>query len=143
MTTPDAAGATPDDRWPTVTLAPWTGPIPPDHPDANFLADVATASLADPLPTLQSLSSALDVPVGALARYVLAKWTTAGSEAVLALGPTAISRLAAVLDQVAQARTEQDRTAAMEVLVQQVQWLSHGVNDPAGTYPGGGTGEPA
>lgn len=143
----DASGSVPTagadatvHQWPTVTLAPWTGAIPPEHPDANFLADVATASLADPLPTLERLSAALDVPVGALARYVLAKWTTAGSEAVLALGPTAIARLSTMAEQVTSAPTEQDRGVAVALLVEQVQWLSHGINDPAATYPGGGVG---
>lgn len=87
--------------WPRVALAPWVGPVDPDHPDANFLADVATTSLADPMPTLERLSSALDLPVGALARYVLAKWTTAGSEAVLAVGPSAITRIRELVDRLA------------------------------------------
>ncbi|HKJ55358.1 MAG TPA: DUF6027 family protein [Nitriliruptoraceae bacterium] len=158
------------DDWPRVALAPWVGPVDPDHPDANFLADVATTSLADPMPTLERLSRALDLPVGALARYVLAKWTTAGSEAVLAAGPSAITRVRELVDRLADledragagrggessddqrgldgatpgaaATTASDdaagRRAVLADLVEQVQWLAHGVDDPGGTYPGGG-----
>lgn len=127
-----------DGTWPRVTLAPWPGPVPDDHPDANFLADLATFSLADPMPTLERLATALDVPVGALARYVLAKWTTAGSEAVLAVGPSALARLRGTIDRARAAGTEAARLAAWDEVVQQVEWLAHGIDDPAGTYPAGG-----
>ncbi len=157
MTEP-AGPASHDGDWPVVVLVPWTGPVDPDHPDANFLVDIATTSLADPMPTLERLAGALDVPVGALARSVLAKWTTAGSEAVLAVGPSAIARLRDLVDRLVEVEAGLDaaavdanvaaqpdagqeaRRAAIADLVEQVQWLAHGVDDPAATYPGGGAG---
>ena len=43
-----------------------------DDPDASFRRMVAEYSRLDPLPTLESLSRSTGVPVGALARFVLA-----------------------------------------------------------------------
>jgi hypothetical protein len=123
---------------PSVRLVPWPGPVPADHPDANFLADVATYSLVDPMPTLERLAAALDVPTGALARYVLAKWTTAGSEALLAVGPSALARLRGIPERAEATDTDAARLAAYHELVAQLEWLAHGVDDPAGTYPAGG-----
>lgn len=123
---------------PTVELRPWTGPIPDDHPDANFLVDVATYSLADPLATLTRLSGSVGVPVGALARYVLAKWVTAGSDSLLEAGPTALDRMRTLITDAEEAGTDAARLDAWDGLVEQVAWLAHGVDDPVGTYPEGG-----
>ena len=70
-----------------VRLEKWTGPWPDDDPDANFKADVALYANVDPLATIRNLSDALDIPVGAIVRYVLAKWATGGSGGLLELGP--------------------------------------------------------
>jgi hypothetical protein len=82
-----------------VELTGWTGPWPADDPDANFKADVAVYAHVDPLTTIRSLSAAIEVPVGALCHYVLAKWATGGSGGLLELGPTMTRRLAAVCDE--------------------------------------------
>ncbi len=130
------------DEDPTMVLAPWTGPIPDDHPDANFLVDVATYSLADPVATLSRLSGSVGVPVGSLARYVLAKWVTAGSDSLLEAGPTALDRMRALIAAAEETGTDAARLAAWEGMVEQVSWLAHGVDDPVGTYPEGG-GDPS
>lgn len=122
----------------SVELTPWTGPIDPDHPDANFLVDVATYSLVDPVATLERLSDAVGVPVGALARYVLARWASAGSDSLLEAGPTAIDRLRRLVTEAEEAGTDDARLAAWQGVVEQVSWLGHGLDDPAGTYPEGG-----
>lgn len=128
------------DGYPAVVLAPWVGPIPDDHPDANFLVDVATYSLADPMATLSRLSGSVGVPVGALARYVLAKWVTAGSDSLLEAGPTALDRMRTLIAVAEEDGTDAARLAAWDGLVEQVSWLAHGVDDPVGTYPEGGAG---
>ena len=87
-----------DDDAPVVRLERWTGPWPDDDPDANFKADVALYANVDPLTTIENLGRAIDVPVGALVRYVLAKWATGGSGGLLELGPTMTRRLGAVCD---------------------------------------------
>ncbi|MBY5162552.1 DUF6027 family protein [Salsipaludibacter albus] len=121
-----------------VDLVAWTGPIPDDHPDANFLVDVATWSLADPMATLRRLSDSVGVPVGALARYVLARWVTAGSDSLLEVGPTAVERMRAAVDQAERADTDAARLVAYRAIAEQLAWLGHGLDDPIGTYPEGG-----
>ncbi len=123
---------------PTVRLEAWTGPIDPDDPDANFKTDVAAYSLADPLLTIRNVASNLDLPVGAVARYVLAKWTSGGAEALLELGPTTIERMRAIVAEAEADGTDEARLAAYASLSQMLAWLGHGLDDPEGTYPTGG-----
>ena len=107
----------------TITLEAWTGPWAPDDPDANFKADVALYSVLDPLSTLQSLSSNVGVPLGALVRYVLAKYATAGSGAALELGPSATARLAAFIDDAEAEGSDEARLRAYEGLRAYISWL--------------------
>ena len=118
----------PDD--PVVTLERWAGPWADDDPDGNFKADVALYSLVDPLSTINNLSRALDVPVGALCRYVLAKWATGGSGGLLELGPTMTRRLAEVCDQADAADTDTARLAAFAQLRDMVSWLRYPLDHP-------------
>src|SRR5436190_6087534 len=106
-----------------VRLEAWTGPWAEDDPDANFKADVAVYALVDPLSTIRNLSTSLDVPVGALCRYVLAKWATGGSGGLLELGPTAVNRLAEVCDRAEEQGTDEARLAAYDQLRQMFSWL--------------------
>jgi hypothetical protein len=117
-----------DDR--TVTLEPWTGPWTEGDPDANFKADVALYALVDPLTTLRTLSSNLDVPLGALCHYVLAKWATAGSDGILELGPTMIRRLSAVCDVAENADTDEARLVAYAQLRDMIHWLELPLDQP-------------
>lgn len=121
---------TDDDGVPVVRLEPWTGPWPDDDPDANFKADVALYALTDPLETIQRLSENLDVPVGALCRYVLAKWATGGSGGLLELGPTMIRRLDAVCQEAEAAGTDAARLVAYEQLGAMVAWLRLPLDQP-------------
>ena len=68
-----------------VRLERWRGPWPDDDPDANFKREVALYALVDPLVTLRTLGENLAIPVGALCRYVLGRWATGGSGALLEL----------------------------------------------------------
>ncbi len=124
----------------TLDLVAWTGPIPDDHPDANFLVDVATYSLADPLATLRRLGDAVGVPVGALARYVLARWVTAGSDSLLEVGPTAVQRMRDHVRAAEEVGTDTARVDAYHAIAEQLAWLGHGLDDAPGTYPDGGAG---
>ena len=109
-----------------------------DDPDANFRADVAAYAQADPLATIRNLCSALDLPVGAVVRYVLAKWATGGSEAMLELGPSTVERLRSVVEDAERVGTDEARLEAYGQLAAMVGWLAHGLDDPEGTYPTGG-----
>jgi hypothetical protein len=115
---------------PTIELTPWEGPWPDDDPDANFKRDVALYSRVDPLSTLRGLSANLDVPVGALARYVLAKFATSGSGALLELGPQAITKLASFVDEAEAAGTDEARLAAYDGLRQFIAWLRYPLEHP-------------
>lgn len=86
-----------DEPW--VQLVRWAGPWTDDDRDANLKADVALYSMIDPLTTVAGLASAVDVPVGAIVRYVLARWASAGSEGLLAAGPSVVNRMWAVCDE--------------------------------------------
>ena len=122
------------DGVPVVRLEPWSGPWPDDDPDANFKADVALYALTDPLETIQRLSENLDVPVGALCRYVLAKWATGGSGGLLELGPTMARRLDAVCQDAEAVGTDAARLAAYEQLRAIVAWLRFPLDQPD-AYP--------
>jgi hypothetical protein len=114
----------------TITLEPWTGPWSDEDPDANFKADIALYGLADPLTTLRTLSSNLEVPLGALCHYVLAKWATAGSGGLLELGPTMTRRLSAVCDAAEKAGTDEARLDAYTQLRDMIQWLELPLDQP-------------
>ena len=113
-----------------IRLERWDGPYDDDDPDANFKADVAAYSLLDPLTTLTTLSRNIDVPVGALARYVLAKWVTGGSEALLELGPSTVRRMATLCQQAEAEGTDAARLAAYEQLRAIVSWLEVPLDEP-------------
>jgi heme-degrading monooxygenase HmoA len=118
-----------------VRIESWSGPWADDDPDANFKSDVALYSRLDPLSTIRNLAGALDIPVGALVRYVLAKWASGGSAALLELGPAAVHRLWDPIERAEQAGTDADRLAAYDELRQYVSWLKVPLDDPS-VYPG-------
>lgn len=108
----------------SIELIRWTGPWSDDDPDANFKADVALYTRLDPLETLGPLGKAsTGIPVGALVRYVLARWASAGSESLLSAGPSIIERMWATFSEAEQADTTEGRLAAYEVVRQMVAWL--------------------
>lgn len=108
---------------PEVRLLRWDGPWPADDADANFKADVALYTKLDPLETLVPLSERTGIPLGALVRYVLARWASAGSEALLSAGPCAIERLWGVARAAEEAGTDEARLEAYDVMRQMVSWL--------------------
>ena len=125
---------------PLLKLLSWTGPWPEGDPDANLKVDVATYSQAEPLSTLTNLARSVDIPVGALVRYVLARWASGGSEGLLELGPSTVERMRAEVERAEAAGSDAARLQAYEVLRQQVSWLAHGLDHPERSYPTGGAG---
>jgi hypothetical protein len=124
----------------SVDLVPYDGEWPDDDPDAAFRADVAAYSLQDPLPTLNAMSRNLGIPVGSLARYVLARWAAGGAEGLLELGPSAVDRMAAAIRQAEEAATDEARLDAYASIRDLVSWLRVGLDDPGLAYPRGGDG---
>ena len=106
-----------------LELEPYRGSWDADDRDANFKTEVAEYTRNDPLPTVQQLSRNTGIPVGALVRYVLVKWTAEGSEALLAAGPRLVERMWAVVEQAESAGTDAARLQAYDTLRQMVSWL--------------------
>jgi len=122
---------------PSIRLERWAGTWAPDDPDAAFKAEVADYSRLDPLTTLTGLSEYSGIPVGALARYVLAKWAAAGSEGLLELGPSMVERLWGIVETAEAADTDADRIAAYEQLRGVLSWLHAPLaDDQSGISPG-------
>lgn len=108
---------------PVVELVRWSGPWADDDPDANFKSDVALYAMLDPLETVTRLGENTGIPVGALVRYVLARWASAGSESLLVAGPSVIERMWAAFVDAERADTAEARSAAYETVRQMVAWL--------------------
>jgi hypothetical protein len=111
-----------------IDLEPWTGPWPDDDPDANFKIDVALYNRGDdPLATLEMLSKNLNIPVGALVRYVLAKWASGGAEGLLELGPSTVARMTDTCSVAEDVGTDEARLAAYHQLRTMLSWLNEGI----------------
>jgi hypothetical protein len=109
-----------------MNLAPYRDLWEPDDPHANFKAEVAGYTLADPVPTLEGLSAATGIPVECLARYVLVKWAASGSEALLAMEPVVFQQMRALVERAEQAGTDAARLEAYVALREIISWLAVG-----------------
>ena len=69
---------------------------------------------------------------------MLARWATGGSTDLVEAGPTAITRMRALVEGAEEDGTDEARLAAYHGLVEQLAWLAHGLDDPTATYPDGG-----
>jgi hypothetical protein len=114
---------------PVIELVRWSGPWAADDPDANFKAEVADYGRLDPLRTVTGLANNLDIPVGAVVRYVLARWATAGSGGLLELGPTMVNRLWEPIARADEAGTDEARLAAYAELRSLLSWLKYPLDD--------------
>lgn len=109
---------------PVVRLSQWRGPWEDDDPDANFKQEIADYSRLDPLETVRGMSEAIDVPVGAVIRYVLSRWATGGSAGLLEVGPQMVDRLMAPIATAEEAATDDARLAAYQQVRQMLSWLN-------------------
>lgn len=112
-----------------VTLERWTGPVDDSDPHANFKREVAGGALVDPLPTLRNLADFVGLPVAAVCRHALVKWTSAGSEALLEVGPGWVRRLGEPIARAEAAGTDEARLAAYGELRGLLGWLAAGVEE--------------
>ena len=117
------------DDAPVVRLEPWRGPWADDDRDANFKAEVALYADLDPLVTITNLARAIDVPVGALVRYVLARWASEGSAGLLELGPTMVRTLWSAVERAEAEGTNEARLAAYDELKSRLSWLKIPLDD--------------
>ena len=112
-----------------MELYPYEDSWEDDDPHANFKAEVALYSVVDPLPTVENLSKDTGIPVPALIRYILVKYTASGSDAVLAMTPYALRQMQEHFDKAEAANTTEARLAAYEALRQMIHWLTLGPTD--------------
>jgi hypothetical protein len=117
------------DRPDVVVLERWTGPVAASDPHANFKREVAAGTLVDPLPTLRNLAAFVGLPLGAVCRHALVKWTSAGSDALLELGPAWVRRLGEPVARAEVAGTDEARLAAYEELRALLGWLAAGLDE--------------
>ena len=96
---------------------------PDDDPHANFKAEVACYTAADPMPTLENLSRNTGVPVECLIRYVLVKYAASGSEALLAMEPIVFRQMREHVTRAEEAGSDEARLKAYQALKQMVEWL--------------------
>ncbi len=125
---------------PVVRLVRWSPTPNPGSPDESYRQSVAGSALADPVATLVAAGRNLNIPVGALARHVLAEWASAGASALLAAGPDPVAELVEAARAVDEAPQGYARDEAWHALKGRIEWLAHGLENPEATYPGGGAG---
>jgi hypothetical protein len=106
-----------------IELVGWNGPWDPTDSDANFKADVALYSKVDPMTTVRGLATSLNIPEGAIARYVLAKWATAGSGGLLEVGSSMVHQLWEPIERAESTGTNESRLEAYEQLRRVISWL--------------------
>jgi hypothetical protein len=111
-----------------VALELWTGPVGEADAHANFKREVAAGALVDPLPTLRNLAAFVGLPVGAVIRHALVKWTSAGSDALLEVGPGWVRRLTEPVARAEAAGSDAARLAAYEELRGLLGWLAAGLD---------------
>ncbi len=127
MSSHDTEGSAPGaDPSPVVRLGRWDGDWSDDDPFAGLKADVAAYGHLDPLATLRGLSDASGIPVGALARYVLARWAAGGNEALLELGVSGVDHLARAVADAEAAGSDAARLRAYDTVREVVAWLRAG-----------------
>ncbi len=109
-----------------MELQPYTDSWADDDPHANFKADVAAYTTADPLPTLRNLSAATGVPLSSLVRYVLVKYASSGADALLAMSPIVVQQMDQHIQRAEEKDSVEARLAAYESLRQMIAWLKLG-----------------
>ena len=114
----------------TITLEGWRGPWPADDKDANLKADIALYANVDPLRTVRGLSDSINVPIGAIVHYVLARWASEGASGLLELGPTMSRRLQGVCTDAEADGSPEARLAAFDQLRQMISWLNYPLEHP-------------
>ena len=101
----------------------------PSDKDANFKRDVVLYTQEDPMSTVSRLSRNLNIPEGAIIRYVLCKWAASGSDALLETGPDMVNKMSDIFEQAEQDDTPEARSEAYQSLRKIVSWLRVPLDD--------------
>lgn len=111
-----------------MDLYAYTDTWDPADRHANFKAEVADYTVADPLPTLQGLSDTTGIPVACLARYVLVKYAVSNADMLLAMGPLTLSQMEGHIARAEASGSDAARLEAYQALRQMVAWLRAGMS---------------
>ena len=106
-----------------MKLQPYHDSWAADDPHANFKAEVACYSVADPMPTLENLSRGTGIPVGCLVRYVLVKYAASGSEALLAMEPVVFRQMREHVERAEAEGSDAARLRGWAALRDMISWL--------------------
>jgi hypothetical protein len=106
-----------------VDLKPFRDSWAADDRHANFKAEVACYTVADPLPTLENLSKGTGIPVECLIRYVLVKWAASGSEALMAMEPIVFRQMKEHVERAEADGGDPAKLKAYQALKEMVGWL--------------------
>jgi hypothetical protein len=98
-----------------------------EDPHANFKAEVACYTAADPMPTLENLSQLTGIPVTSLVRYVLVKYAASGSDALLAMGPLVFKQMQDHMNRAEAEGSDEARLKAYQALKEMIAWLGSSV----------------
>ncbi len=107
-----------------VTLERWAGDVSPEDPNANFKHEIALYANASPLDTLRGLSEVVGLSIGVLAHFILARYASSGSAALLEIGPEMVTRLWQPIERAERKDTDDARLDAYRELRDLVSWLA-------------------
>ena len=114
----------------TIKLTVFDEPWDETDQDANLKSDIAIYSHEDPMVTISTMSRNKSIPVGAIVRYILAKWAASGSSAILEMGPRVVQQMADIVANAERIDTDQERLKAYRSLCQIISWLNVPLTDP-------------
>ena len=109
-----------------MELRPYRDTWPADDNHANFKAEVAGYTSADPLPTLENLSKSTGIPVECLIRYVLVKYAGSGADALLAMRPVVLRQMEEHIAVAEREGSDAARLRAYDALKSMIGWLALG-----------------
>ena len=113
-----------------ITLEQFIWDSNPTDKDNNFKNDVALYTQENPLPTVIRLSQNLNIPTGAIVRYILCKWAMSGSESLLDLGPDMVKKISDIFDSAESVGTDQEKLKAYKTVKEIMSWMKVPLDDP-------------
>lgn len=99
--------------------------------DATFKQQVAMYTRVDPMPTIETMSRNLKIPIGAVVKFILVKWASSGSEALMELGPSVIKDMLSAIELAEAEGTDQERLKTYRKLSDMLSWLTVPLRDPS------------
>ncbi len=106
-----------------IELRPYDWAYDRTDKDANFKQEVVDYTRADPMPAVDAMCQKLDIPVGAIVRYALAKWANSGASSLLELGPQQARHMSDIVRGAEETGEDKERLKALDSLSEIVSRL--------------------